>query len=149
MTVLLVISYRSNTASPSHKLSPPVNTKIPGIPGISNIKKSLSFKNITAGQKGNSHCSLQLSPVTPPVNGDLENTFVVNCCMLCFPDNVHIPFREFVCCLSPKRLQKFYFNFVCVCSFKILCFCGLHPWNIQWLWIFSGIAQILNFSSYS
>ena len=54
-----VIYCRSNTVSPSHKLSPPVNTKIAGIPGISNIKKSLSFKNITAGQKGNSHCSLR------------------------------------------------------------------------------------------
>ena len=55
----IIVLYRSNTASPSHKLSPPVNTKITGIPGISNIKKSLSFKNITAGQKGNSHCSMQ------------------------------------------------------------------------------------------
>ena len=43
---------RSSTTSPSLKLSPPINTKISGIPGISNIKKSLSFKNISTGQKG-------------------------------------------------------------------------------------------------
>lgn len=42
----------SNNTSPSHKLSPPSNTKIPGIAGISNFKKS--FKNITTGQKGDS-----------------------------------------------------------------------------------------------
>jgi len=69
----IVISCRSSTVSPSHKLSPPVNTKIPGIPGISNIKKSLSFKNITAGQKGNRQYSLHPYAVALPVSGDLEN----------------------------------------------------------------------------
>ncbi|PFX24563.1 rho GTPase-activating protein 21-A-like isoform X2 [Stylophora pistillata] len=41
----------TTAASSGHKMSPPVNTKIHSL-GISNIKKSLSFRNITAGPKG-------------------------------------------------------------------------------------------------
>lgn len=41
----------TTAASSGHKMSPPVNTKIHSL-GISNIKKSLSFRNITAGSKG-------------------------------------------------------------------------------------------------
>ena len=47
----MLFFYSTTAATSGHKMSPPVNTRIHSL-GITNIKKSLSFKNITAGPKG-------------------------------------------------------------------------------------------------
>ena len=76
--------FRPITASPSHKLSPPMsmNSKISGIPGIINIKKSLSFKNITTGQKG---------------------TLIVSWSFEQYKIRVHVPKKETCCNKKQKK----------------------------------------------